>query len=698
MILQEKGSEIIITCTSSRFRFSKISGSFIQISCYDDKNWYDLLPDGKHAGLSVELPVHTVDFQDKNGKELVIDVVAKNDHWRLEKKYEVFSRGYIICTFTLDALRDHSILPPAKIQLPLKDVPVFMHQYKTMNITQDFQDRSFPRALSIDFSTDERPVTNSVNLLLEYPYLDVRSLPCRKELSQENGHRTLGWELSRKTFTAGNGFKYSNRWALTVTGVNGNPNPVRGQRIYHWYGHYPPFPSDDHITEMAEYGCTYLVLHMPSFRHITGNEPADPVEMVRVIRKAHESAIKILFYCQPYLLSKTAPYHSELSACRTENLDAWNSMKNTKIVFYALQESYDCDEVCLRCSQAYNFMYNSPVNFLRRYNADGFYVDGAWPPIGICNDPSHGHKPGLYNFYDYLKLIRSWRKFLGDRIMIGHAGSISVSSDFIEGFDGCLTGEAQGAIEAHSLKIHYGLPSTLWAMHRRKEESFRGPSAVPKMVREGTVPHVGQGIIGTSILATLDPAYHKDVLPLWQMLRAFPVQKSRFYNYLTKQAVSVDNPDIAYSLYVTDTQREALLILSNGSGEKSRTSPSVGGTVRIDLSLTGLPEELNGWLIRGNSYETVRTGKTGPVKKGMITIHELGIHETVACVLFSDSPPKEFSELIFHLQGRWQRLPDIFRDKIKRLKQQDECISNFNRDFTGDDMTYTNFMKDRTME
>jgi hypothetical protein len=182
------------------------------------------------------------------------------------------------------------------------------------------------------------------------------------------------------------------------------------------------------------------------------------------------------------------------------------------------------------------------------------------------------------------------------------------------------------------------------------------------------------------------------------MLRAFPVGNSRFFNYLTNSAVSVDNPEFYYSLYVSDTQREALLILSNGSGEKSRNSPAVGCTVQIDLTLTGLPEHLQGWIIRGSSYETVRAVKSGPIKNGMLSVNELGIFETVAYILYTASPPKEFSELIFHLQGRWQRMPDLLRNKMNRLKRQDECIGNLNSNFTGENMTYPDFMKDRTME
>lgn len=695
MMVREDGNDIIVAGENFSLRFSKEKGSFTQISCFDDRKWQDLTPNESRCGLSWDLPVKSINWTDSK-KNYTINVLCASPDWQVEKNFEIYPRGYVICSFTIKTLKDNMLLPPLSIDIPLLKVPVFDNHFNAVNLT-DLQDRNFPRALGLDFSTDERPITNSINLLLEY-HLDTTLMrPCGKKIKEQGSSKTLSWEINPAAYQVSENFKYSNRWALTISGVSGKPNPVRGQRIYHWYGHFPPYPANDHLDEMAEYGCSYLILHMPSFRYISGNEPIDPIEMNRVIKHAHSTGMKILFYCQPYLISRHAPYFSELKQYRTSNIDAWNSKPETQIIFYQRNNNYDCDELCLRCEPAYNFIYNGVVNFLRLYGMDGIYVDWAWPAMGICNNASHGHKPGLFNFYDYLKLIREWRKALGnDRVMIGHAGSISTSSDFIEGFDGCLTGEAQESLKPETLKVHYGNTPTLWAMHRRKEAEFRSRATIPQLVREGIVPHVGQGIMGKSVIASFDPAHQKELLPLWQMLRCFPVHRSRFYNYLTAEAVTLDNPEVFYSLYVCDS--DALLILSNGGGEKSRSFPSVGVTANIDLNVTGLGKELKAWRIKGSSYETIRAEKESPIKNGTICISELGILETIAFVMFSENPPKELTDFFYHLQGKFTRLPNHYRAKLDRLKIQDNIIKDFNTEKIKNDIDYKIFMQGRTAE
>jgi hypothetical protein len=475
---------------------------------------------------------------------------------------------------------------------------------------------------------------------------------------------------------------------------------VRGQRIYHWYGCSPAYPPDDIIDEMVEYGCSILVLHMPVFRNIDGCIPKDEQELIRTIDNAHRSGIKVIFYCQPYLISINSPFYSKLEGCLNDNrLLRWHSMKDTQIVFYRPDTNYDCYELCLRCGQAFDYMKNSVIACYKKYGFDGLYVDWAWPGQAFCDDTSHGHERGLYNFYDYIKMIREWREAIGtDAIMIGHGGSLLVPSDFIEGFDACLTGEAQKDIEPQVIGQHFGLAPTLWSMHRRKERLFRSRPVMAGLIREGLTPHVGLGLMGTSILASLDPAYNIPLLALWQMWRAFPVDKAVFYNYLTECVVSLDNDEVTYSLFVTE-QKQVLLILCNAGGPYSEAMPAVGVNVKIDVEKLGLPDEMKCWRMKGNTYDTFRIAQVDSVKEGLIRVAELGIYEFVGFILTPSEPPEEMVKLITHLEGRAERLGKIQRKKIARLLKYDMMLDDFTKlPNANKKINYDKFMQGRIAE
>jgi hypothetical protein len=258
---------------------------------------------------------------------------------------------------------------------------------------------------------------------------------------------------------------------------------------------------------------------------------------------------------------------------------------------------------------AYEYMKNSILHCYDQYKFDGLYIDFAWPGAGICKDIKHNHEQEIFNFYDYFKMIRELRNKIGNKsLMIGHGGSLMVASDFIEGFDGCLSGEGQGDFNPETICVQNGCAPTLWTLHRRKQEVFRSKKALAGIIREGITPHIGLGILGKSIQATHDPANTPAFIALWQMFRAFPVHSAFYYNYLSEQVITLDNVEITYSLYVTE-EKQVLLIICNGSGSISEKMFSVGVMIKLMLEKLMLPPVMKCYRMLGNTYETFRINK-----------------------------------------------------------------------------------------
>ncbi|MBT3275068.1 MAG: hypothetical protein HN368_18080 [Spirochaetales bacterium] len=586
------------------------------------------------------------------------------------------------------------------VDIPLAEHPVFTHSYTTVNLVNDPGDRRSFRAFGVDFSTDFRPITGSVNLLMEQVARGMQGRPQSKEIIDEEQARVLRWNLSDPRLNPlPKGYRYENRWALTVTTIANDINPVRGQRIYHWYGRFPRYPADDLIDEMAEYGCSIFILHMPVFTHITGSDPADANEMKRVVNRSHGLGMKVLFYCVPQLVSINAPYHDEYKGSRTENLRIWHSLKDTQIVFYEEDDNYDCDELCIRCPDAYEFIYQSVLKCFTTYDFDGIYVDFAWPVAGLCSDPTHDHQQGIFNFYDYWRMLRGWRKELGDSaLMIGHGGGLLVSSDFVEGFDACLTGEAQRELNPREIGQQIGTAPTLWAMHRRKQEVFRSAWTIPQLVREGMTPHTGLGVLGTSVLASFDPAHHKELLPLWQMWRSFPIERARVYTYLHPGILEIDNREVWYTLFVTDDPYY-LLILSNAGGPYHDANPAVSANVQLNTEVFGIPDELRCWRLKGPSYETFNIAEIDQVRNGFVSIPELLLFETIGFVLAPGEPPEDLIHLQQHLESRWDRLGELYRKKMVRAMQLDKKIDEWAKlPNSSNRLNYGEFIKDRLVE
>ena len=420
--------------------------------------------------------------------------------------------------------------------------------------------------------------------------------------------------------------------------------------------------------------------------------------MRRVVNLAHELGMKVISYCQPYLISIKAPYYNQYTDSRTECLRIWQCTPETQISCYEPFEDWDCDELCLRCEKAFKLIHEGVIGCYKKYGTDGLYIDFCWPTQGLCNESRHGHQPGLFNFYDYLRLMRQWRKDIGSDIMIGHGGGALVSSDFVEGFDACLTGEAQKELDPVTIGQQIGLPPTLWTMQRMKEDEFRSVTTIEHLVREGVTPHVGVGVAGTAIVATCDPAHHIHLLALWQMWRAFPVEKATYYNYLSKKVVSLDNKEVFYSLYVTDA-KQVLLILANSGKAAFEATPATGVKVQIDVHKLGLPSRLRCWRMKGATYETFRIAEIQEIENGVIDVPELGAHEYIGFVLCPAEPPAELPRLMKHLEGRPKRLPAILEAKQKRFVEFDKKLDYFaTLPNAKNEMDYNEFMRNKVAE
>lgn len=694
---EEEKDKLQILGRNFIFSWDQKDGNLCQLATFDGIKWQELLSNSPRTGCSWQLPLIELKVEERKEDFIRLKAIYESYQWQLAADYEVYGRGYLVCTFSIKALVDGAFAEHLTVGLPLAEDAVFAHNHRVYNQENDPASLSFPRALAVDFSTDERPITSSVNFLLESTTQFNNNL-ARKIYKRFDNYRYMGWELVDRGYFPKD-FTYQNRFAISLTSVDNSPNKVRGQRIYHWYGFWPTYPDDEILEEMAEYGCSILAMHMQTFAHISGHVPQDETKLKQMIAKAHALGIKVIFYCQPYLVSIESPDHEQLKASRTESLRIWESGVDNQIVYYEPNTHCDCDELCLRCNDTFDYIYSTVIDCYRKYNFDGLYVDWAWTPQGLCSDLRHNHLPRLFNFYDYLRMVRMWRKAIGpDAIMIGHGGGLLVGSDFVEGYDACLTGEAQGDLDPASIGQQYGLPPTLWAMHRKKEDAFRSASTIEYLVREGMTPHTGIGIMGTSVIATLDPARNTPLLALWQMWRGFPVEQAYFYNYLTNCVVKLDNPEVFYSLHVTP-DKQVLLILANGGGPVLSKSPAVGVIAKLNLEKLGLPDTLNCWRMKGNSYETFRIAQIDPVQNGTIIVPELGHHEFIGFVLSPDKPPKELEALIKHLEGRTKRLAKFKKQNLKRLAEYDRLLDYFaTLPNASRKIDYENFMKNRITE
>ncbi len=680
---------LIIKTEKYELTFNTDTGCITYLALHDGRQFnrvlYEDLPIcSLHGIMNVESRI-----AEENENVTKLEIVLTSDTHQATAFFELYNRGYIICTFKIETLLDNencTIL----LGMPLAQSAVFQNSHQIKH-TDETDKRKYCRATSVIFSTDDRPVTNSVDLILEYVH------DGKKICIESDKGKFIGWEITDNELKTKGG-TYSNRWCLHFSGIDNAPNKVRGQRIYHWYGFYPQLPTFDLVEEMAEYGCSILILHMPSFKWIDGSVPIDEKEFKAIVEKARSLGIKMMFYSQPFLISRTSPAHSGLIKSLNDNGKlCWHSLKDTQIVFYIPNSDYDCDELCIRCEDAYDYVKNNILDCYRKFGFDGLYIDFAWPSIAVCTDPNHNHKSGLFNFYDYFRMMREFREEIGPKgIMIGHGGSLLVSSDYAEGFDACLTGEGQKDMLPDVIGVQTGTAPTLWTMHRRKEKQFRSRDAMTSIIREGLTPHIGLGIMGKSIKASLDPAHTPHYIALWQMWRAFPMEKATFYNYLTTDAVKIDNDEVTYSMYITP-KKEVLLILANGGGPKAEAAVSIEANIELDIKKMKLPETMNCWLLKGNTYETFRISHEESIINGKIRIPEIAINEFVGIVLTPEKAPKELIALVKHLENRFLRLPAIYENRMRRLKESDRMIEGFNK-LDVKTLDANEFMKGRTME
>jgi len=693
-----------ITFGSRAFQlsFQKKTGKYTNAKIFDGQSWHSILPSGHgYLGDNIALPV--VEYKllkNANSDTAQLKVVRKNSELQITDNYEIYASGWIICSFTWEVTGERYKFDDVTVGVELAENSVFGHCFRTKFIENNQDERESIRGMSIDFSVDERPVTNSLNFLLEKVTGDIDGRSCRKILEPREDYRFWGWRISSGwRYPRKRGFKYSNRWGFTLSGLNHEENPVRGQRIYHYFGFKIPYPSSDLIIEMAEYGMSVLILHN-SWKYISNCMVTDKKEMQRVVDQCRKLKIKVLPYCTPYMIAHRDPSFRKMQSFRTDCLNVWVAAKDNQMTNYEPLENWDCDELCLRCPESFNFVLNSTINCVKEYNLDGLYVDFAWPAQGLCNDLTHPHEAGLFNFYDYFRLVRSWREALGeDKIMIGHGGGFIIASDMLEGFDACLTGEAQMKLEPETVGQQFGTAPTLWTIQRAKGDIFRSSQTIAESIREGVTVHYGVGIGGAAVIASLDPAHHREMIALWQIYRAFPIEKAKFYNYLFPGAVALDNPDVLYSLYVTSAG-QALLILVNGGGEMTSSYPYVGVKVQLQLKMLGLSSNINCVPLKGSDYHTFRIGEAVPVKNGEIEVPEIALHEVLGFVLFEvGKAPEELISLKKHLDTRFERLGAILHAKQARLKLQDRLLYEFSQSpLAKKQVSYQEFIRGRTAE
>lgn len=696
--IAESDKELHLSGRIFRINFDKIHGKFTAAEIFDGDKWNDLLPGGGVIGDNLNIPVHSFKIIQQTKDSCEFTVFRKNDEWLVENKYEVYASGWIISSFSMEVIAERGKTEDLFVGIDLDEETVFSHFHRTKFVDNNQDERESIRAMALDFSTDNRAVTNSINFLLESVTSDIDGRACRKIFEKRDKYRFMGWKFSsgwRYPFPCG--FRYENRWACTLSGLNNQPSPIRGQRIYHCYG-YALHPTNDIITEMAEYGCSILILHN-TWKFIGTCVSTDENELKRVVSQCRKHGIKVLPYTTPYLISHKDPAYPELHDKLTDCMDVWNCPKDNQLSAYGPHDNWDCDELCLRCPEAFDFILKSTVDCVAKFDLDGIYVDFCWPAQGLCNDPTHDHKPGLFNFYDFFRLNRTWRQKLGeDKLMIGHGGGFIVASDMIEGYDGCLTGEAQLKMSPETVGQQFGTAPTLWTIQKSKGDIFRSNQTIEEAIREGITVHYGVGIGGSAIIATLDPAHHREMIALWQMFRAFPVERANYYNYLYPSVIELDNPEIFYSLYVTD-DGHALLIIVNGGGEITDSFPCVGCHIQLDLQKLGLSNKLNCVELKGTDYQSFRLLDVEPVIDGQIFIPEIARHEFIGFVLSSGQPPENLTKLRNHLETRHERLTEILTNSQERQVQLDELLAKFHKSpLAQNQISYEEYTRGRTAE
>jgi len=709
LIVEEQADAVLVKGRHFYFGWNRESGKLTQIAFFDGISWHDnLLAEGGYAGLNWDLPLVEIEAEKADAELVLINTTHESAEWRIVCKYEVYKRGYVICTFALTAKVEGACGEALHAGMALDRKTVFSHDNQIKYIDSDPDSPYYCRAISVDFSTDARPVSNSVDFLLESVTCGMKNRDNVKISEAQENTQFLGWKLTSGSpwYPYPEGFHYENRWCLTLTALDNSPNRGRCQRIYTFIGMHPRYPSAELLEEMAEYGCSVLHLHNWG-KHISGEEPADEAAFKTTVEYAKKLGMKVVFYCQPYLISVKARNFREYSDCRTQGINMWNSGYSasakdnsaTQIVSYTPFSDWNCDELCLRDEKAYRFIHDSIINTWRKYDFDGIYMDFAWPAQELCSNVKHGHQAGLFNFYDYLRLLRDLRTAIGpEQIMIGHGGGFFAGSDFVEAFDVCLTGEAQNEMSPAVIGRQYGTAPALWTCQRRKKDEFRSHPAIESAIREGLTPFNTVGVCGTAVNANLDPAHHPELIALWQMWRAFPVDKADFYNHLTESVIELDNPEILYSVFVTP-EKQVLLLVVNPGGPMARKSATVSVNVRLDRKKLGLPEIMNCWRMKGNNYETFRIASVEPVCDGIIPIPEINIHEFIGFVLSPGLPPLELTWLCDHLEGRWQRLPRLLAAKQQRLLETDRMLDYFaTLPNAKSQVDYAAFMKRRVAE
>jgi hypothetical protein len=560
--------------------------------------------------------------------------------WMVEKVYEAYKEGILFCNTKISLLEGAAELSSVEFGISLDEGTVFSQTYDLKNLFSSPNEYEKPaplnREFQVNFSTDKRPVTNSINLFIEKFGEGMAGVKPNKIYLKEAGSRKLGWDLLNSISRFEAPYEYSNLWGICFGRV-GLHNRIRGQRIYHWYGMHPRYPPERIIDEMAEYGCSLLVLHHSWSRYLGDWQAYNEEQLLRVIKRCREHGIKVLLYIiNPALLSMNSPDFHDLESDRSGS--GWrSSSEKRQNVFYETYLDYDCDLMCLASKAYFKYTTGKVKAIWEKYDFDGFYHDGPEP--SICENPAHDHPKEIFCVHDNFMYYRFLRDLVGkEGILIGHSGNL-VSTLGMLGYDGNLTGEAQADLDPYATAQYTSAAPMLWPAHRHKAKIFRSQKTVARLVREGITPHITLGIMGFSVIASHDPAYFSEILPLWQMWRSIPIERATFFNYLTEQVVRSSNPSFASSVYKVSEQL-ILLITANLMEASGKT------TLFLDKEKLGMKGIYDILEMKGKEYRSFAVKKVGSTSTGKVITDEVEKHQLRGYLFIKGKYPPHVREFI----------------------------------------------------
>jgi hypothetical protein len=181
-----------------------------------------------------------------------------------------------------------------------------------------------------------------------------------------------------------------------------------------------PYPSDEEITRVANYGYTVFQLH----RVGTPGEPRPPTgELDRVIRKVHELGMLFLWEENADLLYASAPGVQNLKAKGQWNL--WQGFNYGGRYIASMDPYCDLVATCLASPNGMaEYRLANIERMLDRYDVDGIYLDDnlAYANCNLWRE--HGHPQKIYDCLIELHEM-NWRRRELLRERVPHAVLVS---------------------------------------------------------------------------------------------------------------------------------------------------------------------------------------------------------------------------------------------------------------------------------